>query len=86
MERQCHVLFGYVWLNCTVRVQSVTWAADYGCPCGWWCGWTCSPSDPSVRGWVTLTFDSSAVKGEGDSVGCVVLLLPRPVDTALKPV
>ena len=28
----------------------------------------------------TLTFDSSPIKGEGDSVGCVVLLLPRPVD------
>ena len=34
----------------------------------------------------TLTFDSSPIKGEGDCVGCVVLLLPRPVDTALKPV
>ena len=33
----------------------------------------------------TLTFDSSPIKGEGDMVG-VVLLLPRPVDTALKPV
>ena len=31
-------------------------------------------------------FDSSPIKGEGDSVGCVVLLLPRPVDIALKPV
>ena len=42
-------------------------------------GWCClvSPSDPSVKGCVTLTFDSSRVKGEGDSVGCVGLLLPR---------
>ena len=36
-----------------------------------------------VRHWDRLW--SSLVKGEGDSVG-VVLLLPRPVDTALKPV
>ena len=34
----------------------------------------------------TLTFDSSPIKGEGDLVGCFVLLPPRPVDTALKPV
>ena len=34
----------------------------------------------------TLTFDSSPIKGEGESVDCVVLLSPRPVDTALKPV
>ena len=39
-----------------------------------------SPSDPSVRGWVTLTFDSSPIKGEGG------LVVPHPVDTALKPV
>ena len=34
----------------------------------------------------TLTFDSSPIKGEGDSVGCFGLLLPCSVDTALKPV
>ena len=34
----------------------------------------------------TLAFDSSPIKGEGDSVGWFVLLLPCPVDTALKPV
>ena len=27
--------------------------------------WICSPSGPSVKGWVTLTFDSSPIKGEG---------------------
>ena len=32
----------------------------------------------------TLTFDSSPIKGEGDSVGCVVLLLPCPVDSRLR--
>ena len=37
-----------------------------------------------VRHWDRLW--SSAVKGEGDSVGCFVLLSPHPVDTALKPV
>ena len=37
-----------------------------------------------VRHWDRLW--SSAIKGEGDSVGCFGLLLPHPVDTALKPV
>ena len=27
---------------------------------------------------ITLTFDSSPIKGEGDSVGCFVLLPARP--------
>ena len=48
--------------------------------------------DWGAGGWcclvVTLTFDSSPIKGEGDSVGWVGLLAPshRSVDTALKPV
>ena len=36
---------------------------------------------------VTLTFDSSLIKGEGDSVGCFVLLLPllpHPVVSRLR--
>ena len=37
-----------------------------------------------VRHWDRLW--SSLVKGEGEFGGCVGLLLPRPVDTALKPV
>ena len=79
--------------------------------------WICSPSGPSVKGWVTLTFDSSPIKetfaklsgtaivcsdyqsaklgflidshlrgndgrlckglikGEGDAVGCVALIV-----------
>ena len=47
-----------------VWVQSVTWAAMVGCPCDWW--W--------LVGVVlfTLTFDSSPIKGEGDSVGVVL--------------
>ena len=38
--------FAYDWLNCVVRVQSVTWADVVGCPCDWWWvgGWICSPS------------------------------------------
>ena len=44
-----------------------------------------SPSDPSVRHWDRL-FDSSPIKGDGDSVGWFVLLSARAVDTALKPV
>ena len=40
-----------------------------------------------MRGIVfTLAFDSSPIKGEGDSGGWSVLLSARPVDTALKPV
>ena len=48
-----------------------------------------------LRGWVwigvvlgllTLTFDSSPIKGEGDNGGWFVLLSARAVDTALKPV
>ena len=44
----------------------------------------------TVRGWlfclaVTLTFDSSPIKGEGDSVGWVVLLLyARPLTSGLR--
>ena len=42
------------------------------------------PSDVSVKVWVTLTFDSSPIKGEGDDVahrwaGC------RPVDSGSSP-
>ena len=33
---------------------------------------------------VTLTFDSSPIKGEGDSVGCVVLLSSPPCGYCLK--
>ena len=61
-----------------VRVQSVTWAAIAGCPCDWWLVLCCLV--------VTLTFDSSPIKGEGELVGCFGLLSPHPVDTALKPV
>ena len=32
----------------------------------------------------TLTFDSSPIKGEGDSVGCVVLLLTRAAPSGLR--
>ena len=46
------------------QVQSVTWATMVGCPCDrcWWLVLSCSPSDPSVKGWVTLAFDSSPIK------------------------
>ena len=58
--------FGYEWLCYMVWVQSVTWAAMVGCPFDrWWLVLSCSPSYPSVNGWVTLTFDSSPIKGEG---------------------
>ena len=50
--------FGYGWLDCTARVQSVTGV-----------GVLISPSVPSVWGWGSLTFDSSPIKGEGDMVG-----------------
>ena len=35
-----------------------------------------SPSDPSVKGWVTLTFDSSPIKGEGDWWYPILWILP----------
>ena len=47
---------------------------------------TCSPSDPSVKGWDRL-FDSSPIKGEGED-GWFVLLSPvlpcRPVVSRLR--
>ena len=35
---------------------------------------------------ITLTFDSSPIKGEGDLWLVLSCCLPRPVDTAVKPV
>ena len=48
---------------------------------GWCC--LCSPYDPSVRHWDRL-FDSSLIKGEGDLVGCFVLLSARPCPSGLR--
>ena len=57
-----------------VRVQSVTWVADYGRPCDWWWLDLLSPSDPSIKGFghplipcqaLGQAFDSSPIKGEG---------------------
>ena len=63
MERYRRVSLGYGELAWVVRVQSVTWAANYGCPCDrWWLVLSCSPSYLSAKGWVTLTFDSSPIK------------------------
>ena len=53
MEWHGRVLFGYGWLLCVVRVQSITWV-----------GVLISPSAPSVRHWDRLW--SSSIKGEGD--------------------
>ena len=51
---------------------------------GYWLILSCSPFAPvSSTG---TGFDSSPIKGEGDSVGWFGLLYARPVDTALKPV
>ena len=36
--------------------------------------------------WVTLTFDSSPIKGEGDGGWCCLVHPRHPVDTGLKPV
>ena len=55
---------GYGWLNWVVQVQSVTWV-----------GVLISPSAPSVRGWVTIAFDSSAVEGDGGRRLCCHLCL-----------
>ena len=62
--------------NWVVRVQSVTWTAMVGCPCDrWWLVLSRSPSP-------LIPLPS---RERGIVVG-VVLLLPRPVDTALRPV
>ena len=46
-------------------------------------GLFCSPSDPSVRHWDRL-FDSSPIKGEGELVGCFVLLSAQPLTSGLR--
>ena len=73
---------GYGRLKCVVRVQSVTWVVVVGCPCDWWWVLSCSPSGPSVKGWVTLTFDSSPIKGEGEDGWFIFLPVhcPSPLD------
>ena len=45
--------------------------------------WLVSPSLPCQALGQALVL---CRQGRGDSVGCFVWLLPRPVDTALKPV
>ena len=62
--------FGYGWLDCVLRVQSVTWV-----------GVLISPSAP-VSGTGT-GFDSSPIKGRGMEVG-VVLLYASPCGYCLK--
>ena len=71
MGRYCYVSFGYEWLDCVLRVQSVTWV-----------GMLISPSAPvSSTG---TGFDSSPIKGEGVLLVGAVLLLPCPVDSRLR--
>ena len=59
---------GYGELACVVRVQSVTWAAMVGCPCDWCCCFV-HPLTLVSRAGVTLAFDSSPIKGDGEEVG-----------------
>ena len=62
-------------------VQSVTWATMVGCPCDWWLV-SCSPSYLGVKGWVTLTFDSSPIKEtfaklSGTAIKCLDSQFPK---------
>ena len=72
--------FGFGWLDCVVQVQAVTWAAVVGYPCdGWGLVLSCSPSDPVSRAGSPSPLILSH-QGRGG------LVVPHPVDTALKPV
>ena len=63
MGRHWSVLFGV----CVVGLRgagTVSHRAAHGCPCGWCC--FVHPLILVSKGWLTLAFDSSPIKGEGD--------------------
>ena len=71
--------FGYEGLKCVVRVQSVTWAAVVGCPCGWcWLvlvGWGCSPVSPCRPVVSRLRGNDGPVTMTGGQGGLVVYVV-----------
>ena len=96
MEWHGSVLFEYGCLECGVRVQSVTWAAIVGCPCGIHPHLNPLPSRERGIGCVVLFhplipvsgtgtgFDSSPIKGEGDWWVCLFTARPLPLPSGLR--